>query len=124
MLAQIQNLVGLVVGLAMIGFAVYVAIVMVVEYRKEAAMKSPPRTKWRIAIAAARDSETILVTRILAILAGGTSQLDSLADAANMPEAKTLINATIGDPKILAAIMFAIAFWVNRARSRTLPPAS
>jgi hypothetical protein len=121
---MISHYLGVVMSFAMLALGVYVAVTFVLQYRsaaKAAANLSPKPTWWQTAISAAINSETILVSQILKVIAAMTSQLDSLADAANLPEAKSVINATVGDPKVLAIIMFAIAFWVEHARKRTLP---
>jgi cellobiose-specific phosphotransferase system component IIC len=84
-------------------------------------------THFQRALAGARNSATILWTKFVAVVALVTMQLDNLADLLGAPEAKDFINQWVGNPKIIAAIMLAIASVTFYARVRPgsqspLPP--
>ena len=97
----------------------YVVWTIYSQYSKEVGT-----SVWSRLIAACRDSATILVAKLTAILAVVVAQLDNLADLFNAPEAKDFINQWVGNPKVISAIMLAITFLVFRARMRTLTPPS
>jgi hypothetical protein len=84
-------------------------------------------TPFQRALAGARNSATILWTKFVAVVALVTLQLDNIADLLGAPEAKDFINQWVGNPKVIAAIMLAIASVTFYARVRPgsqspLPP--
>lgn len=101
-------------SLAVAAYALYVAWVLYSQYRKT----DPTLSRMQRAIAAAKNSQTILWNQVVIVVAGITSQLDNVADFFNMPELKDFINNTIGNPQVVSGIMLAIAVVSIRARLR------
>ena len=54
------------------------------------------------------------------LLAGLVGSLDSLADLAGLPEVKTYIELALGNPKVVAGVMVAVAVITLKARARTM----
>lgn len=105
---------GIIFSIAMLAFAAYVAWTVYSQYRKETG------TTWNRLLATAEHSATILWSKFCYVLAGIVGQLDNIADFFNAPEAKDFINTWIGNPKLIAGIMLAMAFITIMARKRTL----
>ncbi len=109
-----MRVLGIMLSLAIRAFVVYVAVTFYLDFRKV-----PGTTTERLLIAA-RDSATVLWAKFCILVAGITSQIDNLADLFGAPEAKDFINAWVGNPKMIAALMLAISLITIKARTRTL----
>lgn len=92
----------------------YVGVTNYLQYRKEVG------TTWQRLLATAKDSATILWSKFCILVAAVAGEADNLADFLGAPEAKDFINNWIGNPKVISAIMVAIALITIKARGRTL----
>lgn len=102
------------IALALVALVIYIVATGYAQFAKSSG------TVWERLLAAGRDSATILWGKFCLVLAGIIGNLDSTADVLNLPEMKTFINSWVGDPKLIAGIMAAIAFVSILARKRTL----
>lgn len=105
---------GIIFSLCLLAFASYVAWTVYSQYRIETG------TRWHRLLATAEHSATILWSKFCIVVAAVTAQLDSIADLLGAPEAKDFINSWVGNPKLIAGIMLAIATITIMARKRTL----
>lgn len=103
----------IVVDLCVLAALGYIAVTFWLQYRQE-----PVGSMWQKALAAARDSATILWTRFCAALALVVYQLDNLADLVGLPEAKNFIDTWAGNPKAISGIMLLISLITFIARTR------
>ena len=100
--------------IAILLLALAIVLTVYLQYRKETG------TTWQRLLGAAQHSATILWAKFCIVVAGVAGNLDSLADMLGQPEAKDFINAWVGNPKVIAGIMLAIALVTIGARKRTL----
>lgn len=105
---------GLIFSLGLLAIVAYIAWSFYSDYRTETG------TRWQRLLGAANHSVTILWAKFCLVVAAVTAQLDSIADLFGAPEAKDAINAYVGNPKIIAAVMLAMACVTIFARKRTL----
>jgi len=77
-------------------------------------------TTWQRLLSTARNSATMLWQKFCLLLAGLVGSLDSLADLAGLPEVKTYIELALGNPKVVAGVMVAVAVITLKARARTM----
>lgn len=71
-------------------------------------------------LGAAQESATILWSKFCVVVAAIVAQLGDIADMLGQPEAKEAINAWLGNPKVVAGVMLAIAAITITARKRTI----
>lgn len=105
---------GLIFSLSILAFAGYVGWTVYSDYRTEVG------TRWQRLLATAQHSATLLWSKFCIVIAAVTAQIDNVADLLGAPEAKDFINAYVGNPKIIAALMLVMATVTIVARKRTL----
>ena len=104
----------LLIDLFFLGLLIVVGFHLAAQYRKSSG------SRWERLLAAGRESATILWGKFCILLSALIASLDSLADFLNMPELKTYIEAALGNPKTVAAIMLVLSAVSIYARRRTL----
>ena len=110
-----MHMLGLLFSLALLALVGYGGWTFYKDYKDEKV-----GSVWQRAVAAAQHSATMLWQKFCIVVAAVVAQLDNLADLFNAPEAKDFINTWLGNPKLIAAIMLAMATITIVARKRTL----
>lgn len=106
--------IGSIVSLSFAGIAIYIAITVYLQYRKETTLTGWAR--WR---ATAQDSATMLWGKFSLFIAGLVANLDTIFNALGLDSVTQFINQWV-NPKTAAALIAAIAVGSMLTRLRTL----